>query len=339
MERIDGVSFYSTDVSTVAGNAQFCEMASEAGLDPTDLSVPTIFVEGRPLVGFHSGEEILAAIDEQRLGVKEAKGKDAEGGIGDAATPERDSDYTNFDLPFLGETDLSKYSLPSIAVVLGLVDGFNPCSMWVLVYLIGVLAGVGERRRVWLIVGSFVFASGVLYFLIMTAWINVFLFLGYIRLLTILIGLVALGGGILSIKEYLTTEGSLTCGVADEEARARTREQIDEIIRQPLSLSIFFSIVALAFVVNSVEFLCSSAIPAVFTSILALSSLSTVENYLLIALYTFFFILDDIVIFSMAAFAVGSSYGMRYAKYCKAFGGTILATLGLVMLFASHLLR
>lgn len=119
----------------------------------------------------------------------------------------------------------------------------------------------------------------------------------------------------------------------------KTRGRIDEIVRQPLSLSIFFSIVALAFVVNSVEFLCSSAIPAVFTQILALSGLSSIENYLLIALYTFFFILDDMVIFSMAAFAVGSSFGMRYARYCKALGGTLLATLGLVMLFAPHLLR
>lgn len=143
----------------------------------------------------------------------------------------------------------------------------------------------------------------------------------------------------MSIREYLATEGSLTCRVTDEEEREKTRGRIDEIVRQPLSLSIFFSIVALAFVVNSVEFLCSSAIPAVFTQILALSGLSSIENYLLIALYTFFFILDDMVIFSMAAFAVGSSFGMRYARYCKALGGTLLATLGLVMLFAPHLLR
>jgi len=344
-EGIDGVSFRSTDVSTAAGFSQFRETASGAGLDPSNLSVPTIFVDGRALLGVQTRQEILAAIDEQRRReeeekkAKEEKQKVAEAGIEDAAAWGLESGRMDFDLPLLGETDLSKYSLPTLAALLGLVDGFNPCAMWVLVYLIGVLAGVGERRRVWLIVGSFVFASGVLYFFIMTAWINVFLFLGYVRLLTILIGLVALGGGILSIREYLATEGSLTCRVTDEEEREKTRGRIDEIVRQPLSLSIFFSIVALAFVVNSVEFLCSSAIPAVFTQILALSGLSSIENYLLIALYTFFFILDDMVIFSMAAFAVGSSFGMRYARYCKALGGTLLATLGLVMLFAPHLLR
>ncbi|HPJ30491.1 MAG TPA: hypothetical protein PLZ42_03780 [Methanothrix sp.] len=376
-EGIEGVSFRSTDVSTAAGYALLRETASGAGLDAANLSVPAIFVDGRALVGFHSREEILAAIDEQRRLAegKEAKEKEtkeketkqsvvanegeeakqaeeaiekqreedeekeAEGGPGDGAARGWEPGRTGYDLPLLGEIDLSKYSLPALAVILGLVDGFNPCAMWVLVYLIGVLAGVGEKRKVWLIVGSFVFASGVIYFLIMTAWINVFIFLGYIRLLTILIGLLALGGGILSIREYLTTEGSLTCRVADEEARKRTRGRIDEIIRQPLSLSIFLSIVALAFVVNSVEFLCSSAIPAVFTSILAFSGLSAIESYLLIALYTFFFMLDDMVIFSMAAFAVGSSFGMKYARCCKALGGILLAALGLVMLFAPDLLR
>lgn len=371
-EGIEGVSFRSTDVSTAAGYALLRETASGAGLDAANLSVPAIFVDGRPLVGVHSREEILAAIDEQRRLAegKEAKEKEtkqsvvanegeeakqaeeakekqreedeekeSDGGTGDGAARGWEPGRMDYDLPLLGETDLSKYSLPALAVILGLVDGFNPCAMWVLVYLIGVLAGVGEKRKVWLIVGSFVFASGVIYFLIMTAWINVFIFLGYIRLLTILIGLLALGGGILSIREYLTTEGSLTCRVADEEARKRTRGRIDEIIRQPLSLSIFFSIVALAFVVNSVEFLCSSAIPAVFTSILAFSGLSTIESYLLIALYTFFFMLDDMVIFSMAAFAVGSSFGMKYARCCKALGGILLAALGLVMLFAPDLLR
>ncbi|MDD1749847.1 MAG: hypothetical protein LUO89_08220, partial [Methanothrix sp.] len=246
--------------------------------------------------------------------------------------------YSDFELPFIGRTDLMKYSLPTLAMVLGLIDGFNPCAMWVLVYLIGLLVGVIDRKKVWLIVGSFVFASGALYFLFMTAWINIFFFVGYIKVLTILIGLVALGQGILNIKEYLTLKGKLTCKVENKETHEKTMGRIENIIRQPLSLSIFLSIIALAFVVNSVEFLCSSAIPAVFTQILALSNLSLIENYLYIALYTFFFMLDDIIIFSMAAFAIESSFIEKYAKYCKVLGGILLVILGLMMLFVPHLL-
>jgi putative Mn2+ efflux pump MntP len=115
--------------------------------------------------------------------------------------------------------------------------------------------------------------------------------------------------------------------------------KIDKIVSKPVTIGIVLSIIGLAFVVNSVEFACSAAIPAVFTQVLALSRISTFQHYLYIALYTFFFMLDDLIIFGMAAFAVGSSLGDRYAKYTKMIGGIIMTVLGLIMLFAPQLLR
>src|SRR4030042_5898680 len=56
---------------------------------------------------------------------------------------------------FKWEIDPSAFSLPTLAVILGLVDGFNPCAMWVLVYLISLVATLRDRRSIWLIVGSF----------------------------------------------------------------------------------------------------------------------------------------------------------------------------------------
>ena len=92
-------------------------------------------------------------------------------------------------LPFLGEIDPSDYSLLALTVLMGLSDGFNPCAMWVLVYLISLIAGIQDQRKIWWLVGTFVLASGILYFLFMTAWLNTFLILGYIRPLTQLIAL------------------------------------------------------------------------------------------------------------------------------------------------------
>jgi len=211
--------------------------------------------------------------------------------------------------------------------------------MWVLVYLIALLINVGDKKKIWVIVGSFVLASGLLYFLFMTAWLNVFLLLGYIKTVTVIIGLVALGGGILSLKEYLTTKGALTCKVGDEKSHEKTMGKMQEIIAKPLSIAVIFAIFALAFVVNSVEFVCSAAIPAVFTQILALSNISTLAQYSYILLYVLFFMLDDLIIFGLAAFAVNSSFGEKYSKYCKALGGIILVLLGILLLFAPHLLR
>jgi thiol-disulfide isomerase/thioredoxin len=242
-------------------------------------------------------------------------------------------------LPIIGKIKTSSYSLPSLAVILGLVDGFNPCAMWVLVYLISLIATLKDKRKIWLLVGSFVLASGVLYFLFMTAWLNAFLLIGYVRPVTIVIGLVALGGGILQIREFIETKGAIVCEVTDEESRKKTMTKIQNIVSSPITLGTIAGITALAFVVNSIEFVCSAAIPAIFTHVLSLSTLSTFQYYGYILLYVFVFMLDDLIIFGTAAFAMTSSLADRYAKHTRPVGGTILIILGALLLFAPGLLR
>ncbi|MEM0438132.1 MAG: thioredoxin family protein [Candidatus Micrarchaeia archaeon] len=332
-EEMPEVSFIIVDASTAQGNTLFQKMAREAGLDTSRLAVPTTIINGSALVGVHTKEQIRAEI-EKCIAACEA-------GTGSQNTQQQEtsSAVKEFELPFLGRTDLTAMSLPVLAITLGLIDGFNPCAMWVLVYLIGLLLEVGDKRKFWLIIGSFLFASGVLYFLFMTAWLNAFLLIGYVRPVMVLIGLVALGGGIVSLKEYYTTKGALECKVGDVEAHRKTEKRVQEIISQPLTIGIVFSIIVLAFIVNSVEFACSSAIPAVFTQVLAMKDISTLERYAYILLYDLFFMIDDIIIFTMAGLAIGGGLGEKYAKYCKLMGGVIMAVLGVIILFAPHLLR
>ena len=330
-QEISDINFYSLDASSKKGSQLFYQLAAEADLDTSRLAVPITFVGKHALVGVHSKEQIVNAIEECKKFCKTD-------GAQNATTQEVKTSFADYELPFIGRTDLTKFSLPALAVTLGLIDGFNPCAMWVLVYLIGLLIGVADKKKIWLIVGSFVLASGILYFLFMTAWLNIFLIVGYIRILTLIIGLVALGGGIVNLKDYFTKK-ALTCEVGDEKAHEKTMSRIQKIIAQPLSWAIIGSRVLLAFIVNSVEFVCSSAIPAVFTQMLAISSLPTLHYYLYILLYTFFFMLDDLIIFGLAAFAISSTLGDKYARYCKLVGGIILTGLGAVMVFAPHLLR
>jgi len=114
--------------------------------------------------------------------------------------------------------------------------------------------------------------------------------------------------------------------------------RIERIVSSPLNVATIAGIIALAFVVNSMEFVCSAALPAIFTRVLSLSSLSMVQYYAYILLYDFFFMLDDLIIFGSAAFAMNSSLGDRYARYCKPLGGAILLGLGIMLLFAPNLL-
>jgi len=219
------------------------------------------------------------------------------------------------------------------------VDGFNPCAMWVLAYLISILFVLNDRRKAWLIVGAFVASSFVLNYLFMTAWLNAFLLIGYSRPITIIIGAVAMGSGIFNLYDYVKSGGQVVCQVVDSESRKGTMSRIDTIAASPITVGVVASVIALAFIVNSFEFVCSAALPAIFTGVLTLAGLSTLQYYLYILLYVFFLMLTHLVVFSAAALAINTSLADRYMKYCRPVGGAILLVLGIVLLFAPQFLR
>ncbi|MDD5172224.1 MAG: thioredoxin family protein [Candidatus ainarchaeum sp.] len=334
VEEFPQVEIIKHDVTIPEESRLLLIMAQNFSVGPSSLGTPTTFIGNYMFIGFDSPAGIGA---QMRDAIEDCM----DGGCEDHGTPAvvtTESLTKGIDLPFLGKTDLSSLSLPLLALVLGLLDGFNPCAMWVLVYLISLVMHLNDKKRLWLIVGTFLLASGVLYFLFMTAWLNAFLLLGYVRIVTIAVGLVALGGGILSIKEYLETKGAMVCNVVDAEGKKKLTASMRELIAAPLTWAVLIGIIALAFTINSIEFVCSAAIPAVFTQVLALSDLPAWEYYAYIALYDFFFMLDDMLIFASAIFVYGS-VGDKYARYCKIIGGAIMLFLGIMLLFAPQLLR
>jgi len=303
------------------------KMLDDRGIDRTP-PVPVTIFDNQVFMDWDS-EEITGTAIERALQQCLA---------GECPPPTGEEPGSGIVLPVFGRIVFADYSLAALAVILGLVDGFNPCAMWVLVYLISLVATLKDRRRVWLIVGSFVLASGVLYFLLMTAWLNLFLLIGFLRPVTIVIGLVALGGGIWQIREFIKARGEVVCEVTSEESRAKTMARMEKIVSSPMTFATILGIIALAFVVNSIEFVCSAAIPMVFTQVLALSNLSTFRYYGYILLYVLFFMLDNLIVFGSAAVALTSSLGVRYAKYSRPVGAAILIILGVLLLFAPRLL-
>jgi|SRR3989338_11444476 len=331
MDKFPQVNFIYHDITNSNEQNLLFEFAEKRNIPRANLGVPATFFGDTHFIGFDteetSGKQIESALEAYAAGKAKTTNE-----------IQKYEQKNTIDIPFLGKINALDYSLPMLAMILGLVDGFNPCAMWVLVYLISLVVAIGDRKKIWLIVGSFVLASGILYFLFMTAWLNVFLLVGFFRPLTIIIGLGALYAGAAGIKDYVKTKDQEVCKVGDIESKQKTMSRIERIAHSPITISTILGIIGLAFVVNSIEFVCSSAIPAIFTYVLSISNLSTSGYYGYILLYDFFFMLDDLIIFGLAAFAVNTTLGTKYAKYCKLIGGIILLILGLVLTFAPHLL-
>jgi len=299
------------DISKPSSEALFRKVVKHYGIE--DPAVP-LFVHGsRYVIGFDSaettGREILALLSDQEAVARRAA----------------DSKFT---LPLIGEIDPTHHSLLALTALMGLSDGFNPCAMWVLIYLISLIVSLQDRRKIWRLVGTFVLASGVLYFLFMTAWLNTFLFIGYIRPLTQLIALMAIGFGLDHLIGLVAARGEVVCEVGDIEQRQRTMRWGRHIVAAPVGIASLLMVVALAFAVNAIEFICSAALPAIYTHLLALTDLPIALHYAYIGLYVVFFMLDDLIIFGLAAFAVQEIVNTRYAAISRTIGGVVLIGLG-----------
>jgi len=235
-------------------------------------------------------------------------------------------------LPIVGEVQLRNLSLPVLTVALGAVDGFNPCAMWTLVFLIGLLVGMPDRVRRWTLGVAFVAASALVYYLIMAAWLNALLFFGMVVWIRVAIALVALAAGFYYLREFVLNKEAV-CEVTRPEERRKVFERLRGLASERRFVVALVGIVLLAFAVNVVELLCSAGIPAIYTQVLAMSELPRWQYHAYLALYILVFMLDDLVVFftAMATLEVAGATG-QYARYGHLVGGGVLLVVGALML-------
>jgi hypothetical protein len=235
-------------------------------------------------------------------------------------------------IPLLGEVRTAALSLPVLTVLLAAVDGFNPCAMWVLVFLLGLLAGLKDRRRMWLLGGAFVAASAVIYFLFLAAWLNLLLFLGSLTLIRVAIGCVAVVGGGYHLREFVRNPDP-ACRVTRPGRRQHVLAQLRELSQREKLWLALGGIVLLAFAVNVVELLCSAGIPAVYTQVLALTDLPRWQHYAHLVLYVLIFMADDLAVLAVALVTLQvTGLTGRYARWSNLVGGVVLLALGGMLL-------
>lgn len=235
-------------------------------------------------------------------------------------------------VPLIGEVALRSLSLPVVTVLLAALDGFNPCAMWTLVFLIGLLLGMQDRVRMWTLGATFIAASALVYFLFMAAWLNLLLFLRGVVWVRAAIGVVAIAGGLYYLREFALNREAV-CKVTAPQARRQVFERLRALALERRFLVALAGMVLLAFAVNLVEAVCSAGIPAVYTQLLAMNALPDVAYYAYLALYIAVFMLDDLIVFVAAMKTLQLvGLGTKYTRATNLVGGALLLALGAVML-------
>jgi thiol-disulfide isomerase/thioredoxin len=235
-------------------------------------------------------------------------------------------------IPLYGEVELKYLSLGLITIIIGALDGFNPCAMWVLIFLINLLLDFEDRKKMWLLGGLFILASAAVYFLFMTAWLNFLVFLGFIFWVRLIIGLIALAAGGYNLREYYLDKTG-ACKLAGGERHQRTMAKIKQVIERKKLLLAMVGIVFLAFAVNLVELICSAGFPVIYLQILSMNPMPFWQYYLYILLYIFIFMLDDMIVFVVAMLTLQLlGVTTRYKRASSLIGGVLMLLIGALLI-------
>ena len=240
-------------------------------------------------------------------------------------------------LPLFGVVDLQQFSLPALSLILGFIDGFNPCAMWVLVTFLIVLAQAGSRKRMWEIAGLFILAETIMYYLILNVWFTAWDFVGLDHIVTPIVGIVAIGGGIFFLHQWRVSDG--TCKVTNLEQKSKTHRKINRLVNAKLTILTILGIIGLALSVNVIEFACSIGIPQAFTKILDINALDWLTRQFYMALYILMYMVDDVIVFGIALYSF-EKIGLtsKYARWSHLLGGILMLILGAILIFKPDLL-
>lgn len=316
-EYKDYVNFYEFEVWYDENNSKMMEKAKEI----FDFSGP--------------GVPFTVIGDKYYSGFSDSIGTMMENTINDYLNTEINDDFNKkIDIPILGKVNMKNSSLGIIAIVLGFVDGFNPCAMWILLFLINMFLGTKDKKKSWILGFTFLVISAFIYFLSMLG-INVIIGVATVGYLKIAIAIFILIMGIFSLRKYLKIrKEEAGCSIVDNRKRKKLVTKVKKIISSKNFILSIVGISTLAISVNLIELACSLGFPMIFTEMLTINNITGISRILYLLLYIFFYMIDDIVVFTISMITLqATGITNKYNKLCALVSSIIMIIMGLLLIF------
>ena len=324
-----------------AALARLQELAQTTGAGAA--RVPAAYVNGQLILGYSTEAStdklIRSALAGNRVAgqaTTDASSCEAEDNLAcgpGAATAPAAPAAESFSVSLFGRTlTLDDVGLPAFTLAIGLLDGFNPCSMWVLLLMISLLAPLNDRKRMLAIAGTFVLVEGISYFAMMAAWLNLFLFIGLSRASQVAIALIAIVAGLINVKDFFAFGRGITLSIP-ESAKPMIYNRMRGILHAPNYTVAIVGTIVLGLMVQLVEFMCTSGFPALFTRILTLQQLDTAAYYGYMLLYIAAYMVDDLIVLGIGVTLL-SRHRLQEneGRVLKLIAGVVMLGLGIYLL-------
>jgi len=300
--------------------------------------VPAFFVGGQLIFGYSEEASTDKMIRAALQGRPPAAAASAAEGLSCALQEEstckaEQPAAEDFELNFLGrQLSLDDVGLPAFTIVMGLLDGLNPCSMWVLILMISLLATLNDRKRMLAIAGTFVLVEGIAYFVFMAAWLNLFLLIGLSRASQLIIAAIAIAAGLINLKDFWAPGVGPSLSISDK-SKPGIYARMRAILHARSLPAAIVGVIVLALLVQVVEFLCTSGFPALFTRILTLRQLDTASYYGYLLLYIAAYMFDDIVVLAIGVTTLSHRrLQEKEGRWLKVISGVVMIGLGVYLI-------
>ncbi len=328
--RIPGVDVRDYEVWKHRENAELYKQVLKAA-NIARPGVPTTVVGGQVFMGFNDAtrkqiEDAIVRCSREGCPDLLASGQPAPGA------------GQKLDVPLLGEIDPAKLSLPVFTLIIAGLDSFNPCAFFVLLFLLSMLVHARSRTRMFLVGGVFVLFSGLVYFLFMAAWLNVFLVAGRMAAITMTGGLVALVIGALNVKDFFFFRQGVSL-VIPETAKPKLFGRMRGLLNAESLPAMLGGAVILAVTANAYELLCTAGFPMIYTRVLTLQNLQAAGYYKYLALYNTVYVVPLAVIVAVITATLGARKLTEWqGRQLKLLSGLMMAALGAVLIIEPAML-
>lgn len=318
----------------------FVDMATKFGFVAS--GVPTFFLGDKYWVGYTeptTPRQLEAAI----VGCLETGCPDAGAGVVDAGSPDAvrsqpaatppapDQDIIH--LPIVGDIDAGNQSLVVTTLLIAAVDGFNPCSLWVLSVLLALTLRTGSRRTIAVIGLVFIGVTALVYALFIAGLFSVFAVLTMAPWVRVAVAVIAAVFGAINIKDFFWFKKGVSLTIP-EGRKPGIYQRMRRVLAVADSMPALVGATALlAAGVSFVELACTAGFPVLWTNLVAARQITPVAFVLLLALYMLVYQLDELVIFGGAVVTMRATrLQERQGHLLKLVGGLVMLSLAVVML-------
>lgn len=235
-------------------------------------------------------------------------------------------------VPGLGEVDLSSNSLAVSTLIIGFVDGVNPCSLWVISVLLTIVIRTGSRRRVLAIGSTFLLITAGMYALYMVGIYSALTVVGFLGAIQLVVALIAGVFGVVSVKDYFALKKGLSFTISDS-AKPGLYMRMRTAAGKKALLPALGATVVLAVLVSLLETPCTAGFPVIWTGMLQANGVENAEAAGLFLLYMIPFLLDEFIIFGLAVYTMkAAKLNEKHAELLKLFGGVTMLALAAAIL-------